>query len=41
MENLAAQTDTNNANITYLACMVDVDLPTEGEVNDEHAGIED
>ena len=39
VENLAAQVDTDNANITYLACMCDVDLPTEGEVNDEHAGI--
>lgn len=41
-ENIDAALDTYDANITYLACMCDVDLPeNEGVIGYEHAGIED
>lgn len=39
-ENIVAALDTYDANITYLACMCDVDLPeNEGVIGYEHAGI--
>lgn len=41
-ENIVAALDTYDANITYLACMCDVDLSeNEGVIGYEHAGIED
>ena len=41
-ENIVAALDTYDANITYLACMCDVDLhENEGVIGYEHAGIED
>lgn len=41
-ENILAALDTYDANITYLACMCDVDLPENEEVTGyERAGIED